>query len=84
MSPNHVFSLGIFGISHLSIDINLFLDCIVDEFQRLILSDHFRDRNNNFIQDSIIITRPSINIYRDQSIRYSSCPKFCLEFLNSN
>lgn len=73
ISPNHITSLGKFGINNLSIDINLFLDCIIDEFLRLILSDPFRDRNNNFIQESIII--PSINIYQEQSIKYCPCPK---------
>lgn len=75
MSPNHISSLGKFGINNLSNDINLFLDCIIDEFLRLILSDHFRDRNNNFIQESIIMIIPSINIYQDQSIKYCPCPK---------
>lgn len=70
MSPSYTYSLGKFGINNLSTDINLFLHYIIDELLRLILSDHFRDRNNNFIQDSIITIIPSINIYQDQSIKY--------------
>lgn len=75
MSQSHTYSVGKFGINNLSTGINLLLHYIIDELLRLILSDHFRDRNNNFIQDSIITIIPSTNIYQNQRIKYQPYPK---------
>lgn len=47
-------SFGKFQINNSSLDSNLFLNHTVDEFHRLIPCDHFRYKNNNFIQGSSV------------------------------
>jgi hypothetical protein len=68
VSPSHVSSFGKFGINNSSLDINLSLNHIKDEFLRLILFGHFIYRNNSLIQKSICVTHDTFN-------QRLSCPR---------